>query len=202
MINKAPGMSTSQSEVRMVAQIARWQFTVEDYHQMHKTGILAEDDHVELLDGEVRAMSPIGSFHAAIVKRLNALLSRLIGSTAIISVQDPVQLDDYSEPQPDVAVLRLDDTFYATSHPTANDALLVIEVSDTSLEYDRDEKIPRYAHAGIREVWLIDVAQEVVEQYTQPRGDQYGAKQTFARGEVIRATTVEDVAFPVDQLFG
>jgi Uma2 family endonuclease len=186
----------------MTAQVARWQFTVEDYHRMRETGILSEEDRVELLDGEVCVMSPIGPFHAAIVKRLNAILNKLVSETVIVGVQDPVQLNDYSEPQPDIALLRFDASFYADHHPTPGDTLLVIEVAESSLEHDRDEKIPRYAQSGVLEAWLIDINQEVVEQYTQPRGNQYGAKQTFGRGNVIRATTIPGLALPIDQISG
>jgi Uma2 family endonuclease len=186
----------------MALQIARWQFTVADYHRMRETGILAEDDRVELIDGEVRAMSPISPSHAALVRRLNATLGKRLGDTAIVSVQDPVQLNDYSEPQPDLAVLRPDAGFYAEHHPVPEDILLVIEVAGSSVDYDRDEKIPRYAQAGIREAWLIDIAQGTVEQCTHPLAHGYGSKQTLKRGDVVRATTVAELALPVDQILG
>lgn len=186
----------------MALQIARWQFTVDDYHRMRETGILTEDDRVELIDGEVRLLSPVGPFHAAIVKRLNTLLGNKTGEQAIISVQDPIQLDDHSEPEPDIAVLRFDDTYYAQHHPTPADIFFVIEVADTSLEYDRDEKLPRYAESGIREVWLIDVEAETVEQYTQPVHNSYTLKQTFKRGELISSATFPTITLPINQIFG
>lgn len=139
----------------MALQIARWQFTVNDYHRMRETGILTEDDRLELIDSEVRLMSPVGPLHAAVVKRLNALLSAKTGEQAVISIQDPIQLDDDTEPEPDIAILRFDDTWYAQRHPTPADIFFVIEVADTPLEYDREERLPRYAASGIREVWLI-----------------------------------------------
>src|SRR5215216_6351059 len=120
----------------MAIQIARWQFTVTDYARMRETGILSEDDRVELIDGEVRPMSPIGPPHAAIVNRLNRLMSRQLGELAIVSVQNPIQLSDYTEPQPDLAVLHPRDDFYAHAHPRVDDILLVVEVADTSIEYD------------------------------------------------------------------
>lgn len=186
----------------MTVQITRRPFTVTDYRRMLEAGILSEDDRVELIDGEVRAMSPIEPFHAAIVKRFNALLNQLIADTNIISIQDPIQLSDYTEPEPDIAILRLQEDFYATQHPTPPDVLLIIEVADSSVEYDREEKIPRYAQAGIPEVWLVDVANETVEQYTQPRIDQYGAKQTFERGQVIRVQSVPQIEILVNRMFG
>jgi Uma2 family endonuclease len=186
----------------MVVQVLRWQFTVTDFARMAAAGIFAEDDRVELIDGEVRAMSPIGPRHAAIVKRLNALLSRQIVPTAIISVQDPIQLTDYTEPQPDIAVLRGRADFYAQAHPVSADVLLVVEVAETSLEYDREEKVPRYAQARIPEVWLIDVERETVTQYTQPDGTHYRGKQTLQRDQVLVSPTMSHLRLAVGDIFG
>jgi Uma2 family endonuclease len=154
----------------MAAEIVRWQFTVADFARMVVAGIFAEDDRVELIDGEVRVMSPGGLRHAAIVKRLNALLSRQVASRAIVSVQDPIQLTDYSEPLPDLAVLHAREDFYRHAHPLPTDVFLVVEVAETSLAYDREEKIPRYAQDLIPEAWLIEVAGATVIQYTQRMG--------------------------------
>jgi Uma2 family endonuclease len=185
----------------MSVQIVRHPFTVADFARMREAGILTEDDRVELIDGEVRAMSPIGPIHAAIVKRLNTLLSRSLPDTLILSVQDPIHLNDYSEPQPDLAVLQYRDDFYAQAHPVADDVLLVIEVSDTTVEYDRDEKLQRYASANIAEAWLIDVNSLVVEQYTQPRNGKYLMKKLVERGDVIAAQSIPMLQLAVDRLF-
>ena len=186
----------------MVVEIRRWQFTVADYARMGKAGIFTEDDRVELIDGEVRAMNPIGPRHAAIVKRLNALLSRQVAGRAIISVQDPIQLTDYSEPLPDIAVLRPRADFYAHTHPVSADVLLVVEVAETSLAYDREEKIPRYAQECIPEVWLIDVVEATVTQYLQPDGERYRGEQTLERGRMLLSPTVSGLQLSVDALFG
>lgn len=185
----------------MTIQIARRQFTVADYARMRESAILAEDDRVELLDGEVREMSPIGPIHAAIVKRLNTLLGRLLDTTVILSIQDPIQLNDYSEPQPDLAILQHRDDFYAAAHPVADDVLLVIEVADSSVEYDREEKMPRYAAAQIPEAWLVDVAGDVVEQYWQPRNGKYLLKRLVERGDTIVAQSVSKLEIAVDAIF-
>jgi Uma2 family endonuclease len=185
----------------MTVQIVRRPFTVADYTRMREAGILSEDDRVELIDGEVRVMSPIGPVHAAIVKRLNTILSRLLPNTAILSVQDPIQLHDYSEPQPDLAILQYRDDFYAQAHPVADDVLLVIEVSDTTVEYDRDEKLPRYAQANIAEAWLIDVNNFTVEQYVQPRNGKYLVKTIVERGDTIAAQSVAALQIDVDRIF-
>jgi Uma2 family endonuclease len=185
----------------MTVPIVRRLFTVADYARMRETGILAEDDRVELIDGEVRVMSPIGPGHAAIVKRLNTILSRLLSDTAILSVQDPIQLHDSSEPQPDLAILHYRADFYANAHPVADDVLLVIEVADTSIDNDRDEKIPRYAAAQIAEAWLINIANQTVEQYSQPRNGKYLAKQLVERGDTIVAHVVTGLHLPIDHIF-
>lgn len=186
----------------MVVQILRWQFTVADFARMVEAGIFAEDDRVELIDGEVRAMSPIGPRHAAIVRRLNLLIGRHIADAAILSVQDPIQLTDYTEPQPDLAVLRVREDFYAHAHPLPADVLLVVEVAETSLEYDREEKVPRYAQAQIPEVWLIDVEREAVTQYTQPDGTRYRGEQTLQRNHVLVSAALSAIQLAVDDIFG
>lgn len=185
----------------MTVQIVRHLFTVTDYARMREAGILSEGDRVELIDGEVRVMSPIGPIHAAIVKRLNTLLSRLLPDTVILSVQDPIQLNDYSEPQPDLAILHYREDFYAHAHPVADDVLLVIEVSDTTIDYDRDEKLPRYATANIAEAWLIDVHSFTVEQYVQPRNGKYLVKQLVERGDTIKAQSLATLQLAVDHIF-
>ncbi len=185
----------------MTAAILRKQFTVTDYARMREAGILAEDDRVELIAGEVRQMSPIGSFHAAVVKRLNTLLSRVLDETMIVSVQDPIRLDDQSEPQPDLAILHYRDDFYAHAHPVADDVLLVIEVADSSAEYDREEKMPRYAAANIAEAWLIDLTADRIEQYSQPRNGIYRLKQIIERGEMLQSQVVSTIHIPTERFF-
>jgi Uma2 family endonuclease len=147
-------------------------------------------------------MSPIGPRHVAIVNRLNALLSRQIADRAIVSVQNPIQLSDYTEPQPDMAVLRPREDFYAQALPLPEDVLLVVEVAETSLEYDREEKIPRYAQMRIPEVWLIDVERETVTQYTQPDGTRYRCEQSLARGQHLVSDIVSPLHLSVDDIFG
>ncbi len=182
--------------------VARRQFTVTEYQRMAETGILGEDDRVELIDGEIFEMSPIGSRHIACVNRLTAIMSRQVGQTIIVSVQNPVQLTDYSQPQPDVALLRARPDFYAQALPTPSDVLLVIEVADTSLEYDRDVKVPHYAQAGIPEVWLLDLQNETVTVYTQPEQSGYGATRQLQAGEVITATAVAGLKVAVSDMLG
>ncbi|MCI0438386.1 MAG: Uma2 family endonuclease [Chloroflexi bacterium] len=186
----------------MAVQVLHWRFTVEDYARMLESGILSEDDRVELIDGEVRAMAPISSRHAAAVRRLSELIRDRIGKRAIVSVQNPIRLNDYTEPQPDIAVLRRREDFYASAHPGPEDTLLVIEVADASAEYDREEKVPRYARAMIPEAWLADVEAETVTQYTEPDGTRYRHVRTWGRGQTIVSQSVSGIELSVDSLFG
>jgi len=132
-------------------------FSVEEYHRIVEAGILDEDERVELIDGRILKMSPIGSQHAAYVSFLNRKL-RVIEETVIVRIQDPIILDDETEPQPDIAVVRFKANAYADSHPRSEDVLLLIEVADTSLEEDRLIKLPRYAGSGVSEVWIFNLA--------------------------------------------
>jgi Uma2 family endonuclease len=182
----------------MAVQIGRHHFTVHDYARMRESGILSEDDRVELLDGEVYTMSPIGPLHVAIVNRLTKLLVRLSGDEAVVSVQNPIRLHDYSEPEPDFAVLRVrdDDTTLAT----VVDVLLLIEVADSSLVYDREQKLPRYAEAGIGEVWIIDVEQQLIEQYTQPLQAKYTQVNIIMYGRSITSAMFPAITLTTDRI--
>jgi|ERR1041385_252797 Uma2 family endonuclease len=160
-------------------------FTVADYYRMMYAGILKRDDRVELIKGEIVAMSPIGSRHAGCVNKLLRLLQRAFSADAIVAIQNPLHLSDYSEPQPDVSVLRARDDFYTRSHPTAADALLLIEVADASLMFDRGTKLPLYARSGIAEAWLVDLSNEVVEVHTLPGGEGYGHVQRFQGTDIL-----------------
>src|SRR5215467_3550089 len=115
----------------MSVELQRWTFTADDYHRLAEVGILTEDDRVELIDGEIIKMSPIGSRHVACVNKLNTLLSQRVGNAGIVSVQNPIGVDEYSEPEPDIALLQPRPDFYSKSLATAGDVLLVIEVADT-----------------------------------------------------------------------
>lgn len=169
----------------MTVAIVRRAFSVHEYAQMRERGILTEDERVELIAGEIRVKCPIGPLHAAIVNKIGKLLHAQVGNRAIISVQNLIQLNDYSEPKPDIAVLDYREDYYAYAHPTPEQIMFIIEVADTSAAYECDEKIPRYAAANIPEVWLIDVNAAVIEQYTHPVRNQYYRVQKVFPGETI-----------------
>jgi Uma2 family endonuclease len=181
-------------------EMTRRAFNVYDYARMRESGILTEADHVELLDGDIRVMSPIGPLHAAIVSKIVKYLTAQLGDTAIVSPQNPVRLSDYSEPQPDLALLQYRDDFYAQAHPTADDILILIEVADSTIAYDRGEKIPRYAAAGIPEAWIVDLTQQMIEQYTAPTRGQYTRVLRLFAGDTITSPIVPSLALPVGSL--
>lgn len=188
----------------MTAQPQRRLFTVGDYYKMLDSGILRENDRVELIEGDIVRMSPIGSPHAAIVKRLIRALSQQLGDRAILSAQDPVRLDDLSEPEPDLAVLRPRDDFYAAAHPGSGDVLLLVEVGDTSLVYDRETKLPLYAAHGIAEVWLVDVQKQAIEVHRDPDPTARTYRQQLRpeRGDSVSPQAFPDVRIAVASLVG
>ena len=175
--------------------------TVDEFARMGEAGVFADDARVELVDGEIREMTPIGPPHALVVSLLaEQLIVRLAGK-AYVSVQNPVRLDRHSEPQPDAAVARRRLDSYAARHPGADDVLLVIEVADSSVRYDRLEKAPRYGRAGIPETWLVDLAAETVTVRTGPGPDGYARRQVRRRGDAITATAIPELSVQVDALF-
>jgi len=186
----------------MSVQLERRVFSAGEYHIMIDAGILTEDDRVELIEGDIVKMSPIGSRHAACVKRLNSIFNRNAGQNFIVSVQDPIHLDDFSEPQPDIALLRHRDDFYSNSLPAADDVLLVIEVADTSVEADRNVKLPLYARAGIPEVWLANLPEDRVEAHSNPVKGVYQQVRVLRRGESLSPEMIPDLVLMVNEILG
>ena len=182
-------------------EIQRWQFTVADFMRMGEAGILSEDDRVELIDGEVRAMSPVGPTHGAVINRLTAFFVPIFIGKAVVSVQNPVQLNDFTEPLPDVTILRYRKDFYGIAHPGPGDVLLLIEVADSSLRYDRGEKRVRYAQAGIPEYWVVDVAQRRVFQYINPEATGYRFERILVEGDAAVSAFAPDVSLSMSEIF-
>ena len=160
----------------------RW--TVADYHKLGEVGLLSEK-RVELLFGEIINRSPIGKLHAATVKQLASLFWKLVGEKTVISVQDPVVFNDYTEPEPDLAILRWRERSYADRLPNASDVLLIVEVADSTLNKDQQLKLPIYARAGIPEYWIINLVDRSLERYTKPKGDTYGLREIFQDGDTF-----------------
>jgi Uma2 family endonuclease len=169
---------------------------------MVEAGILTEDDRVELIDGEIIQMAPIGPRHAACVDRLAEFLRDKIKKLAIVSVQNPIQLSEYSEPQPDIALLKRRADFYAQGHPSPEDVLIAMEVADTTVESDRGVKIPSYARAGIREAWLVDLASGRIETYTRPTSGIYQEIRFVLRGQRVVSATIPQLKLKADDILG
>ena len=169
---------------------------------MVQADILTIAERVELLNGEIVEMSPIGTRHAACVKRLNRLFSQMIGGRAIVGVQDPIRLSDRSQPQPDLTLLQPRSDFYATAHSQPQDILLIVEVADTSTDYDRQVKIPLYAESGIIEVWLVDLVEQYLEIYRQPSANGYQQIQQLHRNQHIFIQALPDLEIFIDNILG
>ena len=186
----------------MSAPVVRWQFTTSDYQSMMRYGILTEEDRTELISGEVLAMSPIGSRHAACVNRLTHWFTTKLGARAIASVQNPIHISARSEPQPDLALLRPRADFYADALPEPADVWLVIEVADTSVEFDRETKLPLYARAHIAETWLWDLSAHRLLVFTHPTADGYSAMRQLGHGESIAPQAFPDLEIAVSEILG
>ena len=192
----------AMADPQATVAISRHRFTVEDFARLGEAGIFTEDDRVELIDGEIRDMTPIGQAHAWIVNRLTRRLIMRLVDQAYVSVQNPLRLDGHTEPQPDLVVARGREDDYADRHLEAGDILLVIEVADSSLRYDRAEKMPRYGRSGIPEAWLVDVTGSAVTVYTTPGAGGYASEQVFRPGAEIASTAVAGLRVTVDEIVG
>jgi Uma2 family endonuclease len=168
---------------------------------MHEAGVFNEGDRLELINGEIKTMSPIGRKHGACINRLVARLTQRLGTRIILSVQNSIRLKDNSQPQPDLAILKPRDDFYEADLPTPEDILLIIEVADSSIDYDRNEKAPLYASAGIPEMWLFDVNQKIIEGYSQPSPSGYKQIYRYDEGDVLSILAFPDVTFNWNELF-
>jgi Uma2 family endonuclease len=171
--------------------IAARQISVQDYHQMAESGILRPDERVELLAGQIIKMAAKGTAHRAAVSRINHLLESRLGDRVLICLQDPIQLDDYSEPEPDIAVVCPDPLYYEDHHPTPAEVFLLIEVADTSLKFDCEVKASAYSRSGITEYWVLDVNDRKLHVYRSPSDKGYQSETILAE-----ALTIAPLAFP------
>jgi Uma2 family endonuclease len=186
----------------MQGVVSRRRFTVDDYHRMVEAGILSERERVELIDGEVVAMTPIGPRHNACVDRALRALVTSLGNNAIVRVQGSVRLDYYREPQPDLVLLRPRADFYASALPGPADILLIVEIAESSLDYDRDLKARVYADAGVREYWLVDLGDNLLSCYSRPLRGTYQRVQNYRRGQVVAPELLPDHPLATDVWLG
>jgi len=179
----------------------RYRFSVQEYDQMIKAGVFAEDDRLELIEGEIIPMSPINPDHAGHVDRLAEVFQAQVRGKALVRVQNPVELPR-SEPQPDLALVRRRADYYTKSHPKPKDVLLLVEVADTSADYDRSVKIPLYARVGIPETWLVDLTEKQVEIYREPSASGYKEKRTAGLKESLSPLALPNVSVKVREILG
>jgi Uma2 family endonuclease len=186
----------------MASEPVRHLFSVAEYERMNTAGLFAGGQRLELVGGEIVEMAPIGSPHASVVGRLTRLLVLGVSERAVVWVQNPVRLNELSEVQPDVALLRPRRDFYASGHPGPEDVLLLIEVADTTGRWDRAVKRPLYAAAGIGEVWIVDLPARMVEVADHPGRDDYDQVRQAAMGETITPAAFPDLAIEIAEILG
>lgn len=167
---------------------------------MAETGVLPPDARVELLDGEIVDMMPIGSFHAGTTHRLNRLFSRFGNGRWLVSVQSPLRLNQHAEPQPDLMLLKPHTDDYTSRHPSPEDVFLLVEVADSSLAIDREQKLPAYGRAGVREVWLVNLVNRTVEVHREPHFTGYGSVTVLQAGDAAQPEAFPDVKVDVAAL--
>ena len=179
---------------------AQHRFSVADYYRMAETGVLKPDARVELLDGRIIDMFPIGPFHGGSVNRLIRFFTKPSSGRWLVSAQNPVHLGEYSEPQPDLMLLKSAADDYTSRHPRPEDVFLLIEVADTSLDFDRQEKLPAYGRAGISEVWILNLPSKTLEIYREPHFSGYGSNTALRPGEKASPLAFPDAAVDVAEL--
>lgn len=184
----------------MATEISKKLFTVHDYHRMGDAGIFREGERVELIRGEIIQMSPIYPPHNGAILRATQALVRLVGDRALVGVQGSIRLDEYTEPQPDLYLLRPRDDFYASRHANPADILLIIEVADSTLKYDHTVKLELYAETGVPEYWISNIQDDVLIAYSDRQGKTYGTRRELKRGETIAPQLLPDCRVPVDAL--
>ena len=196
---KVPAAGTAVPEATANTPKPR-KFTVAEYYRMAEIGILRPEERVELIEGEIIVMAPIGPGHAGSVGFTTDFIIRRLGERFMVRSQNPVHLDDGSEPQPDIAIILRRRESYYTAHPTPEDILLVIEVADTFLEYDREVKAHLYGRAGVPETWVKNLPEDCIERFTEPGPDGYSQHTVHHRGETLTPVSLPDLVLPVDEL--
>ena len=173
---------------------------LDEWRRMGEANIFPPDSRVELINGEILDMAPIGSCHAGHLKIINKLFTRLMPDDLITSIQDPLQLGDLSEPEPDFMLLKPHEDFYTSRHPTVYDVLLLIEVADSSLRFDQTEKLHLYAQHGVPEYWLLNLNELCLEVYRKPSGDAYAEKTTLHQGDIITLSQLPNLSIQVSAM--
>jgi Uma2 family endonuclease len=175
-------------------------FSVQDYHLMAETGVLRPDARVELVNGRIIDMSPIGPYHGGVTNQLLQIFTAAAQGRWVTTVQNPLSLDAHSEPQPDLMLLKPVKDYYRRRHPGPEDVLLLIEVSDSTLATNLEEKLPAYGRAGVGEVWIVNLCDETIEIHLEPHFNGYGRRAVLRAGDVANPQSFPDVAVDVAEL--
>ncbi len=183
-------------------ELSRRRFTVTDYMRLAESGILAEEERVELIRGEIVETPPISIAHVSIKMHLVALFTRTFADWALVGINNPVQLDEFSLPQPDVVLLRSRENYYSDRHPGPNDVMLVIEIADASIDYDRWVKAPLFGSSGVMEFWIINVPAQQIEVYRDPRPNGYRTATIYASAEEVSPLAFPDVSLCLNTILG
>ncbi|HTW71492.1 MAG TPA: Uma2 family endonuclease [Acetobacteraceae bacterium] len=186
-------MDAADTDILTRHPVRRHRLTVQDYHRLGEAGVLGEDDRVELLEGQLVDMSPIGPRHSHVIDLLTRILVRAVGDRGWVRVQNPIVLDSGSEPQPDIVVARPSASGYRDAHPRPDDVLLLIEVADSSFEFDGSVKRELYARAGIREFWIADLTANRVLVHRAPGGGVYGATEAVGASGSLQVEALPDI---------
>jgi len=190
------------TEKKFSPAVVRKKFRSDEIYKMIKVGILPEESGWELIRGEIVRRMSIGSRHVGTVIKLGKLFERKVGDEVFVSTQNPVHLDEYNEPEPDIALLKPREDFYTESLPTPADILLLVEVSDSTVEYDRETKKILYAEAGITEFWLVNLKNNTIEFYTSPKNGNYRLAKVLEKDETINSETIEKLSLRVEEITG
>jgi len=202
-LNNSVKVKLVSTEVYMSAtSVLKRLFTVKEYYLMYESGVFANGERVELIRGEIIKMAAIGRRHAACVDRCNDVFAYKLGKKVLIRIQNPLALDNTSEPEPDVLLLKRKVDYYESGHPRPADVFLLIEVADSTIDSDRELKIPIYAEDGITEVWLIDINSACIEAYRNPTAEGYQDIQKFYRGQNLSILAFPDLSITVDEILG
>lgn len=186
----------------MNLQTMRRLISVEEYYQMGEAGIFEEAERLELIEGDIFMMSPIGSPHASCVDRLAEFFITRLSGRATVRIQNPVRMGEHSEPEPDLAIVHRDEKAYMERHPNPDEVYLIIEVADSSIEFDREIKLPLYAKAGIPEVWVVDLPGECIEIYQEPSPFGYGLMRKKRGSDAIFPLAFPDISVPIEWVLG
>ncbi len=193
---------TKTREKELDLRESRHRFNVGEFQRMGEAGIFDETSRVELVEGEIVEMNPIGSHHAGNLNRLNKLFTGKVGEAAIVAVQNPVHLSEHCQPQPDIALLKPRGDFYSEHHPKPEDVYLLVEVADTSLSHDRDVKVPLYARYGIPEYWIADLANREVLAHSRPEDGKYRLTERVKSGDTLECRSIPNLSMKVGEMLG